>query len=119
MHSNKIASQEPPVQQVPEDEEPGSSALPPYQPPEVVIFRHSLIIPNCRAPTHHQSQLNQPPSSQPALLLLWLNLPRWSYSSSNHARGVVVFVVALKTAASVSKLSCDKHMQNYNHQHTV
>ena len=35
MHSNKVASQEPPVEQVPEDETPGSSALPPYQPPQV------------------------------------------------------------------------------------
>lgn len=30
-----MASQEPPVEQVPGDEKPGSSALPPYQPPQV------------------------------------------------------------------------------------
>ncbi|KAK2557257.1 Cornifelin-like protein [Acropora cervicornis] len=74
MHSNKIASQEPPVQQVPEDEEPGSSALPPYQPPE-----GTYPPPIAAQPTAFQSTSTTVVVTQPSTMVVQQQQPRpWS-----------------------------------------
>lgn len=79
MHSNKMAFQEPPVEQVPEDEKPGSYALPPYQPPEVAHlppqpyypqWQGTYLPPIAAQPTTFQSTSTTVVVTQPSTMVV-------------------------------------------------